>query len=334
MKDKKRPLSFTRRRSVGEKEPIVFPATEVDRQKKAREQQAHTMTASSVPVALASSSSSSLSSTAEKAHIRSPLQPILDKARAFTDHILPPSHRAALRSTLVAFATARPHLATLLLVQLAFSGVPLLLFLLLAVGTLVFSLVTALVVGALGAVLFTAFWVGAGVLFVLVPVLCLTAVLGLSVWGGGWVGYYLVLWVGGVDLGVVVGKKGSPERLTMAGISTGSGSGEKAKEGEQRNNETKDGFVERQTKSQNQDQTQRQSEENKDTDADTDTGAGKRVKEVNHDHDHDHDNVKETNDNNYNNSNTNEANGSVPAEGQNQPGSIGPAVSMGSDHVV
>jgi hypothetical protein len=116
---------------------------------------------------------------------------VTDKAEVAVNRILPPERRETLQQRFVSFATAHPLLATLLLSQIAFSGIPLLLFALFTVGVLVFSLVTALLLAVLTAVLFTAFCVGFAFLLLL-PTLFLTTFAGVSVWFWAWGAYQLV----------------------------------------------------------------------------------------------------------------------------------------------
>ncbi|KAK2761168.1 hypothetical protein FQN54_001689 [Arachnomyces sp. PD_36] len=123
---------------------------------------------------------------------------LLSKLQSQFNRIIPPERQATIQTQLSSFASRRPFVASLLLSQLAFSGVPVLLFALLAIGVLLFSLVTALVVGVLVAILFTALCVGFGLL-VLLPVLMITTFLGVAVCGWGWVGWFLLKWFGMID---------------------------------------------------------------------------------------------------------------------------------------
>ena len=123
---------------------------------------------------------------------------ILSKLQSQLNRILPPERRAILKTQLSNFAFHRPFLASILLAQIAFSGVPILLFALLAIGTLLFSLVTALVVGVLVALGFTALCVGFALL-VLLPVLMMTTFVGVVVWGWGWAGWLVLKRFGKLD---------------------------------------------------------------------------------------------------------------------------------------
>jgi hypothetical protein len=111
---------------------------------------------------------------------------------------LPPETREAIKQNLVVFARSRPILATLLLSQLAFSGIPLLLFIFLTAGIFIFSLVIALILGVLGALMVTLFCMGLGSL-ILIPILFVTTLTAGGIWLWGWGLYYVVQWVGSGD---------------------------------------------------------------------------------------------------------------------------------------
>jgi hypothetical protein len=123
---------------------------------------------------------------------------LTNRVKAAVNRILPPERRENLRQRLVLFATSHPVVATLLLSQVAFSGIPIILFVLLTVGVLVFSLVAALVVGILAALLFTVFCVGFALL-ILLPTLFITTFTGVGVWLWGWGAYHIVKWFGSSD---------------------------------------------------------------------------------------------------------------------------------------
>lgn len=114
------------------------------------------------------------------------------------NNILPPEKQAGLKQALVVFATSHPILATLLLSQVAFSGIPLILFIFLTAGIFVFSLVITIVLGLLAALMTTLFCMGLGSI-ILIPTLCLTTLTAGGVWGWGWGVYYIVQWVGSGD---------------------------------------------------------------------------------------------------------------------------------------
>lgn len=115
---------------------------------------------------------------------------LTNKAKAVVNRVLPPERLENVQQHLISFATTHPVLATLVLSQVVFSGIPLILFVLLAVGVLVFSLVAALVIALLGALLFTVFCVGIALLFLL-PTLFVTTFFGVGVWLWAW-GAYLI----------------------------------------------------------------------------------------------------------------------------------------------
>lgn len=125
---------------------------------------------------------------------------LLSKLQSQLNRVIPPERQETLKSQSSSFASRRPFLASILISQLAFSGVPLLLFALLSIGVLLFSLVTALVLGILSSLLFTAFCVGIALL-VLLPVLMVTTFLGIVVCGWGWVGWLVLKWFGKVNTG-------------------------------------------------------------------------------------------------------------------------------------
>ncbi|RAO71739.1 uncharacterized protein BHQ10_007751 [Talaromyces amestolkiae] len=111
---------------------------------------------------------------------------------------LPPETREKIKQNLVVFARSRPILATLILSQLAFSGIPLLLFIVLTAGIFIFSLAAALVLGVLSALMVTLFCMGLGSL-ILVPTLFVTTLTAGGIWLWGWGLYYVVQWVGSGD---------------------------------------------------------------------------------------------------------------------------------------
>lgn len=123
---------------------------------------------------------------------------LTNRAKAVVNRVLPPERLENVQQHLISFATAHPVLATLVLSQVAFSGIPLILFVLLAVGVLVFSLVAALVIALLGALLFTVFCVGIALLFLL-PTLFITTFLGVGVWLWAWGAYLIVRRFGARD---------------------------------------------------------------------------------------------------------------------------------------
>ncbi|GBF61253.1 hypothetical protein TMEN_3731 [Trichophyton mentagrophytes] len=111
---------------------------------------------------------------------------------ASLDAVLPPPKRAEIRSQLASFAKERPILASFLASQVLFCGVPLVLFVVQVASVLVFAFSTALVLASLCALTFTAVCTGLALL-VLVPVLAVTAFVGVSAWFWGWVGWWALV---------------------------------------------------------------------------------------------------------------------------------------------
>jgi Promethin len=131
-----------------------------------------------------------------------------EDAMAKLQSYLPPSRREAVTAQLYAFAARRPLLASLVAAQVAFSGIPLVVFVLFALGTLLFSFTAALAISVLFALIFAAVCVGFASL-VLVPLVMGTTVLGLTAWCWAWLGWYLLRWFG--VLGRAEGVRGKPK---------------------------------------------------------------------------------------------------------------------------
>ncbi|CRG87231.1 hypothetical protein PISL3812_04248 [Talaromyces islandicus] len=129
---------------------------------------------------------------------------LTNRVKAVANRVLSPKRLEHMQQHLVSFSTAHPVLATLVLSQVAFSGIPLILFVLLTVGVFVSSLVAALVIGLLGALLFTVFCVCVALLFLL-PVLFVTTFLGVGVWLWAWGAYFIVRWFGARDTELLTG---------------------------------------------------------------------------------------------------------------------------------
>jgi ABC-type multidrug transport system fused ATPase/permease subunit len=123
---------------------------------------------------------------------------LTNRTKAVVNRVLPPERLENAQQHLISFATTHPVLATLVLSQVVFSGIPLILFVLLTVGVLVFSLVAALVIALLGSLLFTVFCVGIALLFLL-PTLFVTTFLGVGVWFWAWSAYLIVRRFGSRD---------------------------------------------------------------------------------------------------------------------------------------
>ncbi|KAH8702365.1 hypothetical protein BGW36DRAFT_356489 [Talaromyces proteolyticus] len=131
--------------------------------------------------------------SAVKSTLANTIFSLTNRVKTAVNNILPPERRENLKQQLVAFAVSHPVLATLLLAQAVFSGIPLVLFVVLTISVLALSLVAALVIGVLGALLFTVFCVGFGLL-VLLPTLFITTFTAVGVWLWGWGVYYIVKW--------------------------------------------------------------------------------------------------------------------------------------------
>jgi len=131
--------------------------------------------------------------------IRTVLLTLLTTLQSTFDTLLPPARRTSLKAYFSNFSTHHPFLATLLLCQLIFCGIPCLLFALFTASVFLFALATALIAGVLCALAFTGVCMGLAAL-VLLPVLLVTMVMGVGVWCWG-LGIWLVLrwlgWLGG-----------------------------------------------------------------------------------------------------------------------------------------
>ncbi|KAF1957357.1 hypothetical protein CC80DRAFT_443514 [Byssothecium circinans] len=106
----------------------------------------------------------------------------------------PPEKRTEILSNLQQFAVNNPKLAGFLTAQIAFTGIPLLLFLTFSVTVFLFSLMAALLIGLVAALLFTVFMVGIALIVVLPTVFLTTfGATFVFLWGLG--GYYLLKWI-------------------------------------------------------------------------------------------------------------------------------------------
>ncbi|KAF2676760.1 hypothetical protein K458DRAFT_447343 [Lentithecium fluviatile CBS 122367] len=109
------------------------------------------------------------------------------------DRIFPPEQRAEMLGKLQAFAINNPKLAAFLTAQIAFTGLPLLLFFTFSLTVFLFSLIAALLIGIVAALLFTVFMVGVALVVVLPTVFLTTFTASFFyLWGMG--GYYLLKW--------------------------------------------------------------------------------------------------------------------------------------------
>lgn len=109
------------------------------------------------------------------------------------DRILPPEKRAEMLAKLQEFAINNPKLAAFLTAQIAFTGIPLLLFFTFSLTVFLFSLIAALLIGVVAALLFTVLMLGVALIVVLPTVFLTTfAASFIFLWGLG--GYYLMTW--------------------------------------------------------------------------------------------------------------------------------------------
>lgn len=122
----------------------------------------------------------------------------LSQIKTRINSVLPPETQENLKQTLIAFATSHPVLATFLLSQIAFSGIPLILFIFLIAGIFVFSLVATIILGLFGALMVTLFCLGLGSML-LIPTLFVTSFMAGGIWLWAWGIYYIVQWAGSGD---------------------------------------------------------------------------------------------------------------------------------------
>jgi Promethin len=116
---------------------------------------------------------------------------IIDTGKQAMNRVISSERQETLKQRVVLFANTRPLLATLVLSQLAFSGIPLVLFILFTVAVLLSSLAAAVAVAVLGAFAITMFWIGLGLLLLL-PALTATTFVAITAWLWSWVTYRVV----------------------------------------------------------------------------------------------------------------------------------------------
>jgi len=110
------------------------------------------------------------------------------------DRILPPEKRAEIFAKLQSFALNNPKLAAFLLTQIAFSGIPIALFITFTIAVFIFSLIAALLIGIVVALLFTVVMVLVA-LFVVLPTVFMTSFGAAFVFLWGLGGYHILKWL-------------------------------------------------------------------------------------------------------------------------------------------
>ncbi|KAF2652335.1 hypothetical protein K491DRAFT_663898 [Lophiostoma macrostomum CBS 122681] len=125
--------------------------------------------------------------------LRGMFDKLQDAFWSILNQILPPEKRAEIMQNLKNFAVNNPKLAAFLTTQIAFSGIPLVLFITFSITVFLFSLIAAVLVAVLVAVLFTIFIVGLALLIAL-PTLFFTSFSATFVFLWGLGGYYILKW--------------------------------------------------------------------------------------------------------------------------------------------
>ncbi|KAJ4322174.1 hypothetical protein N0V94_002522 [Neodidymelliopsis sp. IMI 364377] len=128
------------------------------------------------------------------------------KIQHTTNSALPPKQREQALEHLRTFALRNPKLASFLAAQLAFAGLPVLLFVTFAVSTLVVSLITCLLLGLIAALIFTLFTTGFALLFVL-PIVFIGSCTASTTFVWGFVGYLVLKRINGGETPVKSGTK-------------------------------------------------------------------------------------------------------------------------------
>ncbi|KAJ5952922.1 uncharacterized protein N7479_011335 [Penicillium vulpinum] len=136
----------------------------------------------------------------------------------FVAWLLPPPRQAAIYEA----ALKRPAATSLIVCQMICCGVPLLVFL---AGVFVFAAVSILLWAVLS-------------LLILGPVLLVTSMMGMSLWGWGWILYGLVKWVDQKFLGGVIARFWLPQ--TQSETADGEGKPGEEKEEKEEKKEEKD----------------------------------------------------------------------------------------------
>ncbi|KAF1823043.1 uncharacterized protein K489DRAFT_370634 [Dissoconium aciculare CBS 342.82] len=116
-----------------------------------------------------------------------------ETGRNVLDRVSTPEQREALVNKARNFINAHPKVSALLGLNLVFTGIPLLLFILFSITTLVTSVVVALVVALSIAITFTLFSIGVALL-VLLPVIFFTTASACILFFWGLAGYFVLRW--------------------------------------------------------------------------------------------------------------------------------------------
>jgi ABC-type multidrug transport system fused ATPase/permease subunit len=116
-----------------------------------------------------------------------------EKGRSLLDRVSTPEQREALTDKAQTFINAHPKLSAFIGLNLLFTGIPLLFFILFSITTLVLSIVVALVVALFVAVTFTLFSVGVA-LFILLPVVFVATTSACFLFFWGLVGFFILRW--------------------------------------------------------------------------------------------------------------------------------------------
>jgi Promethin len=126
-----------------------------------------------------------------KSVIQTTISSITERLEKIADRIMTPKRRETVQQHVLLFTISRPLLATFLYSQIAFSGTPIVIFILFTIGVFLFSFLSALIVAAVIALAFTGLCVGFALL-VLLPTVIVTTFIGVTAWICGWTLYYIV----------------------------------------------------------------------------------------------------------------------------------------------
>jgi hypothetical protein len=116
-----------------------------------------------------------------------------ETGRSLLDRVSTPDQREALVDKAQTFINAHPKLSALVGLNLVFTGIPLLFFILFSITTFVLSIVVALVVALFVAVTFTLFSIGVA-LFILLPVVFIATTSACFLFFWGLVGFIILRW--------------------------------------------------------------------------------------------------------------------------------------------
>jgi hypothetical protein len=114
---------------------------------------------------------------------------IADKTTIAMNKIMPPEKWETLRQKVIEIARQHPLLASLVLGEVIFIGIPVVTYLVLILLVLTFSLLTGVLVAVVGALAFTSFCALVGLL-VLLPALFIASTMSVAIWLSAWAGYY------------------------------------------------------------------------------------------------------------------------------------------------